>query len=255
MPVKVSSGQSSLIIALPYAGMHIPAVIHSRLSDDGRHLIDADSILPNLLDGLLRDTTTLKTDFHRYVSDVETPEPRTVKTPARGMMGVVPLFTRTGSSVWEDPPTASEANTWRSLFYAPYHAALSTQIARVRATHGRAMLVTIKSAVPSPEKRAVDLAFSINMSASGAVRMSAHVARLARASDHFTSSLDGHLCAGWSTKHHGKPDRHVHALQISIQGQCFLKDATQHHSYDKEKAEKLRQMLHDVLDSIRKFMP
>lgn len=141
MPVNVTMGSSPLILAIPYASTQIAHPIMQRLNDIGRTLTDTHWHIDRLYRDLVEDVTIVQANFHRYLCDPD----RNPAEHASGLGGhnitpFVPILNQDGHAIWTYPPDKVEMASWRSAFYVPYHAALATQIARVRSRHGFAVL-------------------------------------------------------------------------------------------------------------------
>jgi formiminoglutamase len=255
MPVETVHGDSPLIIVLPYTGSNIPRAIYRRLNEDGRTLRDTDSYLDRLVADLAANPTWLRVAFHRYVSDADARDTRPGAAWSKGMVGVVPLVDRTGAAIWDEPPKMTEAANWRAAFYAPFHAALNAQVARVRARHGHAVLVTLKALHHTGNAQDCHMSVSTNMAASCSVTLSATLTSLLMSDPAYRCVLNGRSAAGRITRQHGRPDLGIHALQLGIQSSCYLSTDGEIGHYDAQKAEALRQLLTEAFSLLSDFSP
>lgn len=254
MPVKSTRGQSPLIIALPYIGTHIPAVVSNRLTETGLKLDGTDYYLDRFLPGLSPDISTVGANFHRFVSDANHDQTAVVSNP--NFMGVVPLKDPSGKNIWITPPTASEASLWRSMFYTPFHAALRAQLARIRAQHGFAVLLTLKTqhnrggnSQPSTIEMATRLAQS------DTVDLAVQSLKLFKAESVFQSELSGDMQNAGITKEYGKSGRSVHAIQLSIPQEYYLSAGEEPEQFEAHKAEVLAARLDAVTKLLINFKP
>lgn len=255
MTVEAVHGDSPLIIVLPYTGSNIPRIIYKRLNDEGRALRDTDSYLDRLVVDLAANPTRLRVNFHRYVSDPDARYTRRDSEWSKEMVGVVPLLDRTGAAIWSTPPKMTEAANWRAAFYAPFHAALNAQVARVRARHGHAVLVTVKALHHCGDSQDCDISVSTNMAASCSVTLSATVTSLLMSDAAYRCVLNGSSAAGQITHQHGRPELGIHALQLGIRSSCYLSTDGEVGHYDAQKAETLRQLLNEAFSLLSGFSP
>src|SRR5688572_24713015 len=149
-PVIVTQGTSPVILGLPHTGTHVPPDVLDRLNATGRGLTDTDWHIHTLYDGLLPGATTVRATFHRYVIDANRDPAGVSLYPGQTTTGLIPLTNFDNQPLWREGWEPDEAETRRRVeaFHAPYHAALSAEIARVKASHGIAILFDCHSIRP-----------------------------------------------------------------------------------------------------------
>ncbi|MGD9294518.1 MAG: N-formylglutamate amidohydrolase [Roseobacter sp.] len=259
MPLDLIQRYGPLIVILPHTGTNMPRVIADRLKDPAQSITAPDRFLDRLLHGLMEDATVLRANFHRYLSDVDSGLAAGEARPRNGMIGVVPLLDVRGESIWEKPPGPREAQTWRSTYYVPFHAALAAQIARVRARNGYAMVVTCRArpdeALTYSPPDDVDIWISTFMGASCAVELSTQLVRLINSSNTHTAMVQGRSTAGWITQHYGRPSAGTHALDLDLSEACYLTFDDGAALYNTERAESFRGVLSEVMEYIGKWRP
>lgn len=255
MPVRVIYGQTPFIIVLPYCGVSIPRTVYARLTEEGRAMEDADGYLDRVTDNLLEDATLVRANFHRCVSDPEMPKARALQAlpPDNEALGIVPLKDRSGRDLWEERPSVAEAARWRSAFYAPFHAAVNAQIARVRAAHGRCVIATFHTIRATDPFADFDMVLSVNQTSSKSVLMSAVLSNLLRAEPQYKTHVNGHASARFITQQHGRPELSILALQISIKPECYLTTEGEIGLFDPVKSAPLRGLLKDVFGQLDRF--
>ena len=62
--------------------------------------------------------------------------------------------------------------------------------------------------------------------------------------------LNGRFKGGWTTRHYGKPETGVHAIQMELAQASHLSTEAPPFAYDEEKAARLRMPLKDILHRI-----
>ena len=277
-PVEVYRGSSPVILGFPHVGTHVPPAVHTRLNDNGRWLADTDWHLTRLYDGLLPDATTVCATFHRYVIDANRDPGGGSLYPGQNTTGLVPLTDFNGLPIWNEgaEPTPEDTAARLARFHAPYHAALATEIARVKSLHGAAVLYdchSIRSGIPflfegtlpdfnvgtGNQRRVL-----VPSGATGERRrrsfpgtccqaLETAVMEGARDATGFTRILNGRFRGGWSTRHYGAPEtREVHAVQMELAQSTYLLSESPPFAYDEEKAAVIRPHLRAVLERVER---
>ncbi|MEX0343218.1 MAG: N-formylglutamate amidohydrolase, partial [Erythrobacter sp.] len=150
-PVTVISGSSPLVLAQPHSGTLVPDDIRAMLTERGAMLADTDWHIPQLYEGLAPDATIVRAEFNRYVIDANRPPDGASLYPGQNTTGLVPMVDFEDRPLWREEPDEDEIAQRLETFHAPYHAALRTELDRVRAQHGFAVLYdchSIRSRLP-----------------------------------------------------------------------------------------------------------
>lgn len=258
MPIENIPGNSPVILALPYTGTNIQRAIAHRLQDESLCFTVPDRYLDRLMSDLHPDVSRLRANFHRYLSDVDHPQPAQDDQPARGMMGVVPLIDHDGKSIWHTPPSKKEAASWRAMYHVPYHAALAAHVARARAQFGYAVLVTcraIRADKPDGSGMPSHIGLATYLGAPDMIDLGARLNALFAATATHTSSLNGRAKAGWSTRHYGRPSTGVHAFDLVIREDTYLEFDNQEPHYRAEAAATLQDALKEALGLLVRWRP
>lgn len=253
-PVEISRGDSPVILGLPHTGTWLPDAIRARLNPRGQELSDTDWHIERLYDGLLPGVTTVRATFHRYVIDANRPPDGESLYPGQNTTGLVPLTDFDGVPIWDTPPDEAEVAQRRTDFHAPYHAALTAEMARVRALHGVAILYdchSIRSHIPFLFPGTLP-DFNIG-TADGttcdARLQAAALETLASATD-YSHILNGRFKGGWTTRHYGRPEQGWHAIQMELAQSTHLVTEAAPYAYSTEKAERLRPHLAALLQRL-----
>jgi formiminoglutamase len=80
--------------------------------------------------------------------------------------------------------------------------------------------------------------------------MEAAVARLCAGAEGYTSVLNGRFKGGWTTRHYGRPEAGVHAIQMELAQVTHLTTEAPPFAYDEGKAARLRPHLRAVLERL-----
>ena len=139
-------------------------------------------------------------------------------------------------------------------FHAPYHAAIAAEIERVKAIHGVAILYdchSIRSLIPFLfEGRLPDFNIGTDMGRTCAKEIEAAAVEACAKAEGYTSILNGRFKGSWTTRHYGKPETGVHAIQMELAQASHLSTEAQPFAYDEAKATRLRPHLKDILTRI-----
>ena len=253
---ELHRGTSPVILAFPHTGTDVPAGIWERLNDNGRILADTDWHIERLYNGLLPGATTVRAAFHRYVIDANRDPAGVSLYPGQNTTGLVPETDFDGRPIWKDGEAPSETDIAHRLahFHAPYHAALAVEIARVKAIHGVAILYdchSIRSLIPFLfEGRLPDFNIGTDMGRTCAKEIETAAVEVCAKADGYTSILNGRFKGGWTTRHYGRPQTSVHAIQMELAQASHLSTEAPPFAYDEAKATRLRPHLKDILTRI-----
>jgi formiminoglutamase len=254
-PVEVVRGDGPVILGLPHTGTAVPAEIFARLNETGRALADTDWHIDRLYRGLLPGATTVRATFHRYVLDANRGPDDASLYPGQNTTGLCPVTDFDGRPIWREgeDPTAEEIAGRTRAFHAPYHAALTAEVARVRAAHGVAILYdchSIRSVIPFLfEGTLPDFNVGTADGASCASEIESLVMSGVRGASGHTWVENGRFKGGWTTRAYGRPEEGVHAVQMELAQSTYMLEEPPW-TWDDEKAEEMRAHLRDILETL-----
>nr|WP_272213907.1 N-formylglutamate deformylase [Marinicella sp. W31]MDC2879855.1 N-formylglutamate deformylase [Marinicella sp. W31] len=258
-PVTVTHGTSPVVLGLPHTGTFVPSDIKKRLNDNGRKLADTDWHVDRLYDGLLEDATMVKANFHRYVIDANRDPAGVSLYPGQNTTSLVPETDFDGAAIWNDGEAPNEADIAARVdaFHRPYHAALSAELERVRKEHGIAILYdchSIRSHIPFLfEGRLPDFNIGTNLGVTCAPEFEAAVTSVVSLALGYDHAVNGRFKGGWTTRHYGKPETGIHAIQMELAQSTHLASEEPPFAYDEEKAAQIRRHLQDILERIERL--
>lgn len=257
-PFEVTSGSSPVILAFPHTGTYVPEMMLNQLNANGRLLADTDWHVDRLYEGLLPEATSVRANFHRYVIDANRDPQGTSLYPGQNTTGLVPLTDFDGLPIWNESSIPDDAAVAQRLemFHAPYHAALAAEIERVRKLHGIAVLYdchSIRSGIPFLfSGKLPDFNIGTDTGRTCAPEFEQATAELttAAASDGYSSILNGRFKGGWTTRHYGRPETAVHAIQMELAQSAYMVTEAPPFAFDKPKADRLRVHLKSIVERI-----
>lgn len=254
--VEVHQGTSPVILGLPHTGTDVPDDIAARLNENGTRLADTDWHIHRLYDGLLDGATTVRATFHRYCIDANRDPDGASLYPGQNTTSLIPETDFDGVAIWKkgEEPTAGDIEGRLNRFHKPYHDALATEIERVKKIHGIAILYdchSIRSYIPFLfEDVLPDFNIGTDMGRTCSAEIEAIAVDVTNKAEGYTSILNGRFKGGWTTRHYGKPENRVHAIQMELAQKTHLVSEDLPFAYDEGKAEKLRVHLKNILQRI-----
>lgn len=256
---EIHRGTSPVILAFPHTGTEVPADIAARLNAEGAKLRDTDWHIHRLYAGLLPDATTVRATFHRYVIDANRDPSGVSLYPGQNTTGLVPTTDFDDQPIWTagEEPTETDIAARLELFHRPYHAALEAEIERVKELHGFAIVYdchSIRSRCPFLFDGVLpDFNIGTNGGKTCAPEIERAVATICDSAAGYTSVLNGRFRGGWTTRHYGRPETGVHAIQMELAQITHLASEALPFDLDAAKAGRLRTVLADILTAIEKI--
>ncbi|MGI6245396.1 MAG: N-formylglutamate deformylase [Pseudochelatococcus sp.] len=256
---EVRQGTSPVILGMPHTGTDVPDDIWRRLNDNGRRLADTDWHIHDLYDGLLEDGTVVRATFHRYVIDANRDPAGTSLYPGQNTTGLVPRTDFDGEPIWNGgaEPGAEDIAERLAVFHGPYHAALRAEVERIKALHGIAILYdchSIRSHIPFLfEGKLPDFNIGTDGGATCAGEIERAVVEIVAGAEGFSGILNGRFKGGWTTRHYGRPQTGVHAIQMELAQSTHLSVEEPPFSCDERKAERLRPHLKHILTRLERI--
>ncbi len=254
--VTYEPGDSPLILSMPHDGTEIPPDIRDRLNETGRSVPDTDWWTNRLYDGVPNvNPSIVRAHLSRYVIDVNRDPSGTSLYPGQATTGLCPTTTFDGEPIYQpgQEPDEAEVDQRRNLYFAPYHAALARAIEDVKARHGYCLLFdchSIRSEVPRLFDGTLPV-FNIgtNEGAACAPAIERAVAAACAGSEMHDYVVNGRFKGGWITRHYGRPENRVHAVQMELAQRAYMREAPPWDYLDDE-ANKVRPVLGQALEAM-----
>lgn len=219
--LTVVRGDAPLIVAFPHAGTELPLDLVQRFVSPWLARKDADWWIDALY-AFARDlgATTIRTAVSRSVIDVNRDPSGASLYPGQATTGLCPITTFDGEKLYAAAePDDVEIARRRAIWFDPYHAALTAEIARLRGEHAKVVLYdahSIRSRIPrlfDGELPQFNIGTNGGTTCDGA--LTDEVVSICAASSR-TWVLDGRFKGGWTTRHYGRPGEGVHAIQMEL---------------------------------------
>ena len=262
--LEVRRGEAPLIVSIPHAGVELREY-ESRFVSPWLARKDADWRLDELYDfvGAL-DATVVRTRLSRSIVDVNRDPSGASLYPGQATTELCPTTTFDGEPLYPGhAPDANEIGSRRRAFFEPYRAALSAEIARLKARHSRVALFdahSIRSRIPrlfDGDLPSFNLGTNSGLSCSADLKQV--VAEILAVSGR-SWIVDGRFKGGWITRFYGKPDEGVEAMQLELACRAYMlePDAPSPDNWpqpiDDGRAARTRATLRRVLETILDFL-
>lgn len=247
-------GSTPLLISLPHDGSAIPEPIATRMTPMARRSPDTDWHVGQLYD-FARELGAgiLKPHYSRYVVDLNRPADGHAMYPGRRETGLVSTIGFSGEPLYRDgaEPDAEEIAQRVKRYWQPYHDALRDELARLRDTHGRAVLWeghSIRGQVPMLfEGRLPDLNLGTNSGASCRAELADKLQAVLAAQTHWSHVRDQRFKGGYNTRHYGTPDEGIDAVQLEMVQALYMDEDS--FAYLPERAARVQPLLRQLLQA------
>jgi N-formylglutamate deformylase len=251
---KFRQGTSPLLVSMPHVGTHIPAEFAATMTEEALRLPDTDWHLEQLYNCLDEIGASVLVATHsRYVIDLNRPVDNANLYPGQDTTGLCPIDTFHKHPVYKPDslPTEAEIQRRGQSYWQPYHAKLEEELGRLRDQHGIAMLWeahSICSEVPRLfQGRLPDFNFGTVGGASCGSGLGERMLDIVKQVNDYSAVLNGRFTGGYITRQYGKPDSHIHAVQLELAQRTYM-DETWPYAMDESRANALRPVLRTLLE-------
>ncbi len=268
--LQVHEGDAPLIVSFPHTGTELPDALAGDFVSPWLARRDADWWVHELYDFAQRmGATTVRSSISRSVIDLNRDPSGVSLYPGQNTTGLCPLTTFDNQPLYHPgrEPDADAIAQRRDTYFAPYHAALGAQIARLRQRHGTVVVYdahSIRSHIPHlfdgelPQFNLGTAGPSGTPDTSCDNALSDVVENLCRISG-LPHVRNGRFKGGWITRHYSDIAGGVHGLQMELacRGYMHEPELVDVHSWptplDPDHAAPLRHTLQQVLTACLEF--
>lgn len=246
-------GHVPLLISLPHDGSWIPDDIAARMHPAARRSPDTDWHVARLYEPLARalGASVIKPRASRYVVDLNRPADGHALYPGLRETGLVSSMGFDGQPLYFDggAPPGDEVRERINTYWRPYHDALAQELARLRAEHGRVVLWdghSIRSQVPMLFDGSLpDFNLGTATGASCGAGLQARLQERLETQTEFTVAINGRFKGGYITRHYGRPDAGVQAVQLELAQLTYMDETS--FEYDEAKAPAVQALIESLL--------
>jgi N-formylglutamate deformylase len=251
----LAPGTAPLLVSIPHAGTEIPDELARRMTSAALQRADIDWHLPLLYTFASEmGASLLVARFARHVIDLNRPPEDESLYPGQDVTGLLPTDTFRKEPLYlaGQAPGAGEAAERRERYWRPYHEALAAELARLRALHGQVVLWeahSIASRVPRFfAGKLPDLNLGTAEGRACAPACQAAVEAEMAAQRVYTHVSNGRFKGGYITRHYGRPEAGIHALQLEMCQSTYM-DESAPFGYRPDRAERVQPLLQRMLNA------
>ncbi|HJS10031.1 N-formylglutamate deformylase [Sphingopyxis sp.] len=224
--LRVHRGDAPLVIAFPHGGTDL-AGFDEQYASPWHAQIDTDWWIAELYAFAAdRGATLVATDISRSVIDMNRDPSGASLYPGQATTELCPTTTFDGEPLYRFGEPDEAAITQRlSLYHRPYHDALTAELDRLKGEHGKVVLYdahSIRSRVPRLfDGELPQFNIGTNNGATCAPELETVVANICAASGK-SHVVNGRFKGGWTTRHYGRPDDGIHAIQMELAQRGYM---------------------------------
>jgi len=228
--LTVRRGFAPVLLCMPHTGTRIPPAIEAQLASAWLARKDTDWWIERLYEfagGL--GASIVRTGVSRTVIDPNRDPSGASLYPGQATTELCPTTTFDDEPLYRAgcAPATDEIATRRREYFEPYHQAIEEEIARLRRLHPALVLYdchSIRSAVPRLFAGTLPH-FNLGSfsGASCAASLMQRIEALCDGTD-FSRVTNGRFKGGYTTRHYGRPQHGVHAVQMELACRGYLRE-------------------------------
>jgi N-formylglutamate deformylase len=254
-------GTKPLLVSVPHCGTEIPAQQQRRYTERALQVEDTDWFLDRLY-GFAKalGASMIVPRYSRYLIDLNRPSENLPMYPGQNNTELCPTRHFTGEAIYRAGHEPDEAEIQRrvALYWRPYHEALGAELARLHAAHGHAVVFdahSIKSELPWLfEGTLPHMNLGTVQGASCAPSLREALAAHLGGQTQYSHVVDGRFKGGHITRHFGKPEAGLHAVQLEMCWRAYM-DETPPYRWHEERAAEVRPLLQALVQTMVEWRP
>ncbi|HVI98156.1 MAG TPA: N-formylglutamate deformylase [Sphingomonas sp.] len=253
--LTVERGAAPLIVSVPHAGTDIPPPHDAGMRSLALSRRDADWNVDRLY-AFARDldATVIRTAISRSVIDVNRDPSGASLYPGQATTGLCPTTTFMGEPLYEDGAEPDDATiaSRRAAYFDPYHAAIAAEIARLRAEHSCVVFYDAHSIVGEVPRLFEGVLPQFNIGTNDGKSCDPALTAAVDGACLEPKVVNGRFKGGWITRHYGRPETGVHAIQMELAIRGYADEAAPDR-WDATRAASMQATLRAVLRAALDF--
>jgi len=255
---EFNGGTVPLLVSMPHSGTYVPPDIEARFASDATQRADTDWHIPRLYDFLGETGASVITATHsRYVIDLNRPPDGQPLYPGADNTELCPTTSFAGGPLYQDgeKPSDTEIAERCKRYWQPYHDAIATELAAIKARHGIALLWdahSIRSQVPRFfEGRLPDFNFGSAGGTAAADELVSLLAAVAKEAESLGYSyvVNGRFKGGYITRHYGQPADGIHAVQLELSQITYMNEDPPY-EFNEQQASEVREVIAGLVQTM-----
>ncbi len=260
MTYQLIRGNTPLLLSVPHCGTELPPSLAGRMLPRAAAVEDTDWFLDRLY-AFAADlgASLLVPRYSRYLIDLNRPSENTPMYPGQNNTELCPTKFFTGEPLYQEGQAPGEAEIAERVasYWRPYHQALGAELARLRETHGHAVLFdahSIKSELPWLfDGQLPHLNLGTVGGASCAPGLRQALAGVLGAQSAYSHVVDGRFKGGHITRAHGRPGEGLHAVQLEMCWRSYMDETPPR--WNDERAAEVTPLLCELVLTMRDWRP
>ena len=259
-PFHFRPGNTPLLVSIPHAGLKLTDAVATGLSERARVLPDTDWYVPALYPFLEQlGVGLISANYSRYVIDLNRPEDDQPLYQSK-TTGLFPQILFDSSPLFEtgkEPDAAAHQQALQQI-WQPYQGTIESELQRLKAEFGYALLFdahSIAAEVPMLfEGTLPDFNLGNNSGDSCAAGLVSALQQSLERQSRYSHVLNGRFKGGYITRHFGRPERGIHAVQLELSQATYLRN---HEGYelDTDKLQLLQPQLQRLIEAMLAWHP
>jgi N-formylglutamate deformylase len=254
-PFEFHQGTAPLLVSMPHAGTQVPLCMRGRLSPACEPLGDTDWHLPRLYDFVLAMGASLLVGRHtRFAVDLNRP-PDDTPLYATATTGLHPDILFDGTPAFHEGRglTKEECGAFLEEIWKPYHAKIASELARLKASHGRVVLFdahSIAGEIPRLfEGSLPDFNIGTADGKSARTDLTRRLEAIANESGRYRVAVNGRFKGGYITRHYGDPANRIDAVQLELAQRTYMRESPPY-DYVPQLADQVRPTLRRFVEEL-----
>jgi len=254
-------GHTPLLVSLPHVGTHIPQALRPLYVPRALAVEDTDWHLDSLYAFVRTLGAGLIVPRHsRFVIDLNRPPENTPMYAGANNTELCPTRFFSGDPIYREgqAPDARAIDARLQTYWQPYHAALRTEMDRLQAVHGHAILFdghSIRSQLPWLfEGTLPDLNLGTASGTSCAPALRSALQAVLQGQDDFSQVVDGRFKGGYITRCFGQPASGQHAVQLEMCWSTYMPEQPPY-TIDPTRAAQLAPVLRALVQAMLAWRP
>lgn len=263
--LEIQRGDAPLIVSFPHTGTTLPDDLAPQLASSWLARKDTDWWVEKLYDfASSLGATTIRTAISRTCIDVNRDPSGAPLYPGQASTGLCPTTSFDGEPLYlSAEPDAEEIARRRQAYFDAYHAALASEISRLKVRQETIVLYdahSIRSVIPRLfDGELPNFNIGSNSGASCDPSLTAAI-ETACSGRGFSVVANGRFKGGWITRRYAQPENGIHAVQMELACRGYMDEPpgapTQENwppPYDADRAAPIRTALVDVINRCLEF--